>query len=274
MNKIVTITIIFILQLLTVSFVTAETLTICGTGDSQKLLRELAMAYEKIHPGTTIAVPDSIGSSGGIKATAAGKCDMGRIARPLKEKEKNYNLQYLQFALSPVVMLANKSVEQVKGLSTEQIIDIYSGRIRFWSQLNGPDEKIYVVNREKGDSSRSVLEEKLAGFTEIIEPVGQTVYSTPETIEAIGKYSYTIGYSTLSQSVTNSNIFILQLDGIDPTPENIASGIYKLSSPYGLVWKKEAKERIQGFLKFLYTEKAREICRTNGTVITLSRTEK
>lgn len=270
MNKILTMATIFTFHLLmTASFCTAETLTICGTGDSQDLLRDLARAYAKLYPGATVNVPDSIGSSGGIKATAAGKCDLGRIARTLQEKEKSYDLRYLQFALSPIVFLANKSVEQIKGLTTEQVVDIYSGHIRFWSQVGGPQEKVYIVNREKGDSSRSVLEEKLTGFAEINEPVGQTVYSTPETIATIGNYSHTIGYSTLSQSVTNNNIFIFQLDGIDPSPENTASGAYKLASSYGLVWKKEAEERVKGFLQFLYTEQAREICLKNGTVTTL-----
>ncbi len=66
-----------------------QRVTICGTGDSQAMLRSLALAYEKQHPGVSIDVPDSNGSSGGIKATASGKCDLGRVARPLQENVMN-----------------------------------------------------------------------------------------------------------------------------------------------------------------------------------------
>ena len=44
-------------------------------------------------------------------------------------------------------------------------------------------QAIYIVNREKGDSSRSVLENKLTGFKEINPLVGQDYYTTPEAKE-------------------------------------------------------------------------------------------
>ncbi len=268
MNRFLTLAAIYML-LSTAICSAAETITICGTGDSQNLLRELARAYEQLHPGADIHVPESIGSTGGIKATVAGKCDMGRTARPLKEKEKIYNLRSLQFALSPVVFIANKTVNQVKGLSTEQIVGIFSGQIRYWNLVGGPAEKIFIANREKGDSSRSVLEEKCAGFAAISDPAGQTIYSTPETIRIIGKTRFTIGYAPLSQAKTNSNVFILSLDGIDPSLDNVAEGIYPLASSFSLVWLPQTEEKVQGFLQFLRSETARGICRNNGTVSTL-----
>ena len=74
-----------------------EKIVIAGTGDSQSLLRVLAGDFEKSHPGTAIEIPDSIGSGGGIKATAMGKCDLGREARGIKDKEKKYGLKYRLF---------------------------------------------------------------------------------------------------------------------------------------------------------------------------------
>ena len=69
-----------------------QSLVIAGTGDSQKLFREIANAFEKTNSGTKIVVPDSIGSGCGIRSAAQGKCDLGRVARPLKGKEKNISL--------------------------------------------------------------------------------------------------------------------------------------------------------------------------------------
>lgn len=135
----------------------AKELRICGTGDSQDLLRELGDLFEEQHPDTRVIVPESIGSSGGVKATVAGKCDLARLARPLKDKEKAHGLSSLVFSHSPVVMVVNESVTGLDSLTVDEIIGIYSGRISNWQELGAPAAPIYVANREWGDSSRSVL---------------------------------------------------------------------------------------------------------------------
>ena len=247
-----------------------ETVTICGTGDSQKLLRNLARAFEESHPGSKINVPDSIGSSGGIKATAAGKCDLGRVARPLKEKEKVHNLNYLLFAYSPVVFLANSSVQQIRGITSKQVVDIFSGKISYWSQIDGPHKKIYVAHREKGDSSRSVISKNIPGFKEIKNKAGKTLYTTQENIETIATYKNTIGYSPLSEAINKPGLIILELDGVYPSADTIQNKSYRLSTHYGLVWKDGISSQAQDFINFLSSPAAAKIIRTYGAIPALS----
>ena len=52
----------------------APPLVIVGTGDSEELLRILAARYMREFPETRIEVPDSIGTSGGIKAALKDGC--------------------------------------------------------------------------------------------------------------------------------------------------------------------------------------------------------
>ena len=130
-------------------------LTVCGTGDSQELLLALGEAFSAEHPGTTIEIQDSIGSSGGIRKTAEGKCDIGRVARPLKDKEKPYGLDYRLFANTPVVFVTNHSVA-VNSITTEQVIALFKGDITNWSQLGGKDAPLYIAVRYQGDSARTV----------------------------------------------------------------------------------------------------------------------
>jgi len=241
-----------------------KTIAICGSGDSQNLLRQLAVAYEQSHPDVSIDVPDSIGSGGGIKATAAGKCDLGRVARPLKEKEKALNLAYLLFADSPVVFLINSSVTGITSITGQQIVGIFSGTITHWSQLGGPHEKIYVANREKGDSSRSIIEQYIPAFNEIEKPVGQTLYTTPENNAAINRYRYTIGYSSLAEAKNQPNIVVLQFENISPDRQNVTKGTYKLIAPLGLVWKDKPEQEVKNFIDFLYTPAAEMIMADHG----------
>ena len=213
-----------------------EKIIIAGTGDSQKLLRDLAARFEQNNPEKKIEVPESIGSTGGIRSTAMGRSDLGRVAGPIREKEKKYGLNYKLFAYSPVVFAVNRSVKEIDNLTFEQVIGIYSGRVNRWEELGGKQGKIYIVNREKGDSSRSSLEKNIPGFKEIKQLAGEIIYSTPEAVRILTENKNTIGYAPLAM-VKGTDLKVLRLNGIEPTQSSVQKRIYKITVSLGLVRK-------------------------------------
>ncbi len=224
-TKLITIRKICILALIVISIFTLkgkglanESITICGTGDSQELLRILAKSFEKTNPGAEIKIPDSIGSGGGIKATAMDKCDMGRVARHINESERKHGLNYRIFAKSPVVFVVHPSVAGVDDIATEQIIGIYSGKLKLWPQAGGPEgHKIYPISREEGDSSSLVLNMKLAGFKDIQNYASQVAYSSPEAVELISDHKFTIGYGSSSMFI-NTELNVISINGMLKSP--------------------------------------------------------
>jgi len=243
-------------------------LTVAGTGDSQALLKKLVAEFHQTMPGRDIIVhvPDSVGSSGGIKALAAGKVALARTARPLKDEEKKQNLQQVRFALSPVVMAVHPSVKGINNISSRQVSEIYSGQIRNWKQLGGTESPIYAVDRETGDSSRTILEKHLNGF-----PKGRTAakifYTTPEAEAAISEHKFTIGFLPLSAAKAHG-LKVLSVDGIKPTEDNVIKGNYKYVTPFYIVSKTKPSGAKRTFIDFLYTEKAKKIIRSSGSVPT------
>lgn len=237
---------------------------VAGTGDSQELLRQLAVSYHSKVPGVQVQVPESIGSSGGVKATAKGSCDLGRIARPLKTREKTLGLHQKMFAFSPVVFVVNRSVRGVTNLSTAQLLDIYSGKLSNWKQLGGPDAPILVANREKGDSSRTVLEKNIPGF-EQAQKAGKTVFSTPEAEAVLTANPNTIGYLPLAMA-KHPELVVLKLDGIAPTAKNVLSGHYKLVTPFGIVWRSGTRPEALGFMSYLFTPEAQQQMESLGVI--------
>jgi len=244
--------------------IAAEKITVCGTGDSQALLRLLAAAFEKDNPGIAVEVPNSIGSSGGIKATFKGKCDLGRIARPLKKKEKRYELSWLFFARSPVVFFANRSLTNIPSLTSEQIVNIYSGKTILWQDVGNLTGRIFVAGRECGDSSRSIIEKNLTGFKEIQDYTGKTLYTTPETVETVLQNDNTIGYSSLSALLGRENAHIFHIDNIAPDHSSVTEETYDLTTPFSLVWRKDVSEQALQFIDFLDSPEAVNIIIKNG----------
>jgi len=242
----------------------AVTIKVAGTGDSQELLRELAGLYQQKVSGVQVEVPESIGSSGGIKAVAAGDCDLGRVARPLKDKEKALGLSYRTFAYSPVVFVVNRQAGALSGLTSQQISDIFSGKITNWKSLGGVDAEILVVNREKGDSSRSVLEKQIAGFSDL-QLVGKTLTSTPDALQALVGHPHAIGYLPMAMA-NDPNLTVLGYNGQQPDAAAILSGIYPLVTPFGIIWKDGARPEALGFMSYLFTPDARKAIERFGVV--------
>ena len=241
-----------------------EKVSLCGTGDSQELLRTLGLAFEKSNPGVSIVVPDSVGSDGGIKAAAAGECDFGRVARTLKDTEKELNLNFKVFAFSPIVFVVDPAVG-IETLSTKQIVDIFSGKAVAWTEAGGKGGKIAVVNREAKDSSRGELNKHIEGFKAIENPVGATVAKTPEAVDLLSKTPSVVGY--LPAAMTKGlKLKVVKINGVAPTAANVAQGTYKIASPFGLVWKGELKPAANRFYQFTKSAEGKKIIIDYGTV--------
>ncbi len=257
---------IFFMLSLPVVWADETHLVICGTGDSQELLRHLASEFSSQHPDISVEIPDSIGSSGGVKSTVMGKCDLGRMARTLKKRELKHKLSYRIFAYSPVVFFTHESVTEVKQLTAEQAAAIFSGTLTNWKDLGGTEGQIYVAHREKGDSSRRILEQHIPAFAAMKQQAGVTFYSTQEIVETVSTHPDTIGYTALSAVKSNSRVNTLVFSGIKPGDDKISGKSYPLLSPFGLVWRSNPPPATEKLLHFLTTPIAHAIIKGYGAI--------
>ncbi len=243
-------------------------LVIPGTGDSQALLHKLAQLYAKNHAGITVEIPESVGSGGGIRSVITGKNEIARVARPLTEKESAQGLSSRIFAQAPIVFAVNAGLVEVENLSLEQIVGIYSGRIQQWDAVDAALSgvgKIYIMNREGGDSSRTVLENLIPGFKEISAPAGSIVYSTPDAVQTLIASPNTIGYLPMPAAV-GAGIKVLRVQDVAPSPVNVRQKKYQFVIPLALVWKDTLSPLAQDFLDFLSSSAARKLMLENGAI--------
>lgn len=66
----------------------AEKLVLAGPGTNLDITRVLAAAFTAKHPEVVIEIPESIGSGGAVKQTAAGTITAGLMSRPLAGRTK------------------------------------------------------------------------------------------------------------------------------------------------------------------------------------------
>jgi len=239
----------------------SEEIAIVGTGSGVVILKAIGEAFSQQHPEITISVPPSIGSGGGVKAVGRDENLIGRVAREIKEKEKPYGLTYVPYAKIPIVFFVNKSVT-AKNLSTQQILDIYSGKITNWKEAGGNDAKMRVVTREEGDSSLGVLITSFPGFKDIaITSKAKVAFSDPEAEAVVLKTANVIAYGPYPNAKA-IDVYVLKIERKSATDSD-----YPYVGTLGFVYKEENYTgNIKKFVEFATSEAAHEAIKEAGGI--------
>jgi phosphate transport system substrate-binding protein len=148
-------------------------------------------------------------------------------------------------------------------------VEVYTGKIKTWQALGGPQAPIRLLLRQPGDSSLLVIQKHIEAFRTITyDPAGKVPYTDPHMLAMLQKYHYSIGWITYSSlKGAQTPIYPLALDGIAPTPENAKAKKYKLLEEYALVFKeKQLNELARTFIDFLFAPEGKEVMERLGVM--------
>lgn len=211
----------------------AETgLTITGSTSVAPFAEHLAEIYQHANLGTAINI-QSLGSGAGIQAAIDGVAEIGMSSRELKPEEaaKLDELVIARDALAVIVHPSN-SVEQ---LSLAQVQAIFSGKIRSWSALGGPDLPIDLVVREAGSGTFSAFDELvMKGNPTTTAAMRQG--SNGAIRQVVAENPNAIGY--ISLGIVDASVKPLQIDHVTPSVEHVEAGTYTFVRPFLFVWQK------------------------------------
>ncbi|NBC49921.1 MAG: solute-binding protein [Gammaproteobacteria bacterium] len=242
----------------------AETLVIGGTGSAIGVMRRLAEAYQDTAAAQPIEVLPSLGTGGGLRALADARIDIALAARPLKPHERE-GKQVQVFARTPLAFVASDDVT-APALSTKTLIAFYQG-----TQTRWPDGmRARPVLRPWHDAETQVL----AAWSEpLAEVLAEAVYrtdlqvtmTTQENLEAIEQTPGAFGYTPLTEVVTAQRALqVLTLEGVEPTPAQLAAGRYPLVLNLALVTGPASPDAAQAFIAFVRSPSAAAILRSAG----------
>ncbi|MEH7113148.1 substrate-binding domain-containing protein [Neobacillus niacini] len=200
----------------------------------------------------------------------SGEVDIYFGAEPSKEQQKMAKEQGKELVMTPIgkeafVFFVNPD-NKIDGLNVSEIKDIYSGKVKNWSELGGKSDRIVAFQRPKNSGSQTLLE-KIMGDTPIMEPLKEDV---PEgmggIIEQVAdyrNYDNSIGFSFRFFATgmrNNPDIKLLAIDGIEPSPENIASRKYPFTANlYAISLKENSNPQIEDFLAWMKGPQGQEI---------------
>lgn len=236
---------------------------IAGSTSMEKMSEALAESFMERYPEVTVTV-EYVGSAAGITAVLAGTADIGNSSRKLKDGEKASGPVENIVALDGIAVCTDPG-NKVRGLTRQQLQDIYSGKITDWSQVEGEPFPIVVIGQEAGSGTREAFEAYL-GLT------GACVYanelgSAGAVLARIAVTPGAIGY--VSTQAADKNAAVLALEGIVPTAETIRAGDYPLIRPFIMVTNGDSsgQERlIRTWLAYVRGEEGRSVIEKMGLV--------
>lgn len=150
----------------------------------------------------------------------------------------------------------------VDGLTSEQVLGIFSGALRDWSEVGGAPGKIRVVVREAGDSSMAVLRKSFPGWAEItVTARSKMATTTQEAIGVVADKARTIGFGPYPDAL-RGGVTVLKIDGRLPGDAG-----YPSFTTLGLVFKPDNRRgMVAGFVDFATGPAAHDIIREAGGV--------
>ena len=209
----------------------ADRIAVDGSTTVGPIAKAFAEHYMAKHPEVNVTVSES-GSGNGAKSLINAACDVATMSRPMKNSEKKAAQDAGVLPIERVVAMDGIAIavhpsNPVADLTLDQLRRIFTGEIRRWSELGGPDQPIVAISRETNSGTYECFEslvmaqQKMDAKVEYVGSNGavrQRVMSTPGAIGYVG-LAFVEGVKAVP------------VEGVEATPETVLAKEYPIARP-------------------------------------------
>ena len=240
----------------------STTISISGSTSVGPLMEKVAEVYEEKNPNVVLEIQQP-GSGTGIKNAIDGIAEIGMSSRDLASDEAG-KVNGTEIAYDGVAVLVNPK-NTAENLTIEQIKKIYTGEITNWSEEGGKDAPIVVISREEGSGTRSAFQEIVGYESEEMLKDAMISDGSGAVQTAVAGNENAIGYASFEY--INSSVKALNVEGVEPTAENVKNSTYKISRPFLLVTKEDTlTEEGQKLIDFILSDEGQKIVEENKLI--------
>ncbi len=210
----------------------------------------------------------------GYQKLARKETDIFLGAKPSSQQvtyaeECGTTFQYTPIGSEAFVFFVHRN-NPVETLTSQQIRDIYAGKITNWKEVGGPDEEIAAFQRNEGSGSQSMML-RFMGDTPLMEPETREIAGMGAIIRQVADYrsqSGSIGFSFryyVEGMIQNPEIKMIAVDGVAPTVANIKNGTYPIVTPlYAVTWEGNPNANVEKLLNWMLSNEGQYIIEETG----------
>ncbi|USB34064.1 phosphate ABC transporter substrate-binding protein [Paenibacillus sp. YPG26] len=235
-----------------------------GSTALQPLVEQVGKKFMDKNPGVSVQVQGG-GSGTGLTQVSGGQVQIGNsdvfATEKMKDAAAAKELVDHQVAVVAIAAVVNPEVG-VTSLTKQQLVDIFTGKITNWKEVQGKDQAIVIVNRPSSSGTRATFEKYALG-TKTEDLKGSIQEDSSGTVKKlVTDTPGAIGY--LALSYLDDKVKAVQYDGVDATVDNVVAGKYPVWAYEHMYTKGEPDATTKAFLDYFMTDEVQ-----NGDVVEL-----
>jgi phosphate transport system substrate-binding protein len=202
-------------------------------------------------------------------------------------KKQGVKLELTPVGLDGFVFLVNEK-NPIQNLNANDIVGIYSGKIKRWTEVEGADPSIWdkltgifssitAFTRPVNSGSQELMEklvmkgvsmDKNLKEERIIMAMAPLIEGVEENENSIGYSLYYYKNNMIDKRDRRPNVKLISVNGIEPNPENISSKKYSyVFDVYAVTREDEPKSSLSYQIKeWLTSEEGQEVIKKAGYV--------
>ncbi|MCL4385942.1 MAG: PstS family phosphate ABC transporter substrate-binding protein [Cyanobacteria bacterium] len=258
-----------------------QTLILTGSTTLLEVAQKWAEEFMKVNGGKITV--NGGGSGEGIAALLNGTTDLANASRSIKQDEidkaKSLGLDIKEYTVlyDGICIVTSKNIN-IKELTTDQLADIYMGKITNWKEVGGPDVNITAVARDTNSGTGEYFLEEIIqkGKTQKendYSPNCLRLQSNGDVVNQVANNDNTIGYigiGYLKDAGNTVNTVAVKKgdkEAIIPTAQSVADKTYPISRAlYIYANTKNIPAIAQAYIDFVLSNDGQKIGEEAGFV--------
>ena len=251
---------------------TAGDITVKGSDTMVILAQKWAEVYMGKNSGTKIQVTGG-GTGTGFAALQNQTTDLCDASRKIKAKEieaciKAFGKRPTEYKVAIDGLSVYVSAENpLQEISRPQLEGIFTGKIRNWKAVGGPDAPITVYSRENSSGTYEFFKEHVLQGKDFAASA-QTMPGTAAVLQAVAKDKNGIGYGGAAYGAGAKHLAVKADDGspaVEPTEENVVGQKYPIWR-YLFIYVNPAldKGEVAAYLKWIRHDDGQTIVKDVG----------
>lgn len=233
---------------------------ITGNGPERPVIEDLARAFEKKYAGTYVDFTWNKYAKT-LNLVKTQEADIAITGTP------DPNLQNHQVAWDGIAIMVSIS-NSIKDVTHQHIADIFSGNVRFWSDIGGPDARVRLINRHPTQHLTVSLEDtlgiqgKIPKDAKVIGPEQKTTNAVVGTLPPYSAVTYMSLTPALAAVKSGVNVRLLPIDKVEPEIPTVKDGRYPFRRPVLFVTRKNLTPVVEAFIAFALSRDGQDIIGT------------
>jgi phosphate transport system substrate-binding protein len=243
------------------------TIKLGGSSSAIGLLKDLSASYRAKAPSTALDLLEPGQSENVIAGVKQKIIDVAAISKNLTPEKSVGSIVSREVAHDGLLVATHESVRGIAGVTTDQLKDIYSGKVTNWKELGGPDAPIVLLDRPEDESTKKLLRKHYLGADLKNSPNAVILRKEGELIQALENTPYSIGAFSLAHAISNKiSVNRLSLNNIPPNTETIKNGTYPMVRTLSLIWNQSPSAATQEFVTYVGSPEGKQAIETSGFV--------